>query len=141
VACVLINRIDRSMASILSEFLEEEMTVERIEEPAALPVRHYHAAWEATTGEAGTREAFGKVWIDGIGYMRDGRRLRDGREKADSRKLYRDRTVYQAFVLGREEVGGPLAGRTNINILRCHVAEVLLAEAPCRAGRYLRAPA
>jgi len=95
VACVLINRIDRSMASILSEFLEEEMTVERIEEPAALPVRHYHAAWEATTGEAGTREAFGKVWIDGIGYMRDGRRLRDGREKADSRKLYRDRTVYR----------------------------------------------
>jgi Domain of unknown function (DUF6362) len=73
------NRIDRSMAAIL------------LEEPAALPVRHYHAAWEATTGDAGVRESFGKVYIDGIGYMRDGRRLRDGREKADAKRLYRDR--------------------------------------------------
>jgi hypothetical protein len=31
---------------------------------------------------------FGKVYIDGIGYMRDGRRLRDGREKADAKQLY-----------------------------------------------------
>jgi hypothetical protein len=84
------NRI-RSTAAILREFLEEEASVEPIEEPAALPVRHYHAAWEATTGEAGTREAFGKVWIDGIGLMKDGRRLRDGREKADDKRLYRDR--------------------------------------------------
>jgi hypothetical protein len=37
------------------------------------------------------RETFGKVYIDGIGYMKDGRRLRDGREKADARRLYRDR--------------------------------------------------
>jgi hypothetical protein len=49
------NRIDRSMAAILREFLDEEMTVEPIEAPAALPVRHYHAAWEATTGEAGEK--------------------------------------------------------------------------------------
>jgi len=85
------NRIDRSMAAILREFLVEEMTVEPIEERAALPVRHYHAAWEATTGEAGERQDFGKVYIDGIGYMKDGRRLRDGREKADDKRLYRDR--------------------------------------------------
>jgi hypothetical protein len=85
------NRIDRSMAAILREFLDEEMSVEPIEEPAALPVRHYHAAWEATTGGAGVRETFGKVWIDGIGMMKDGRRLRDGREKADAKRLYRDR--------------------------------------------------
>jgi hypothetical protein len=85
------NRIDRSMAAILREFLDEEATVERIEEPAVLPVRHYHAAWEATTGGAGVRESFGKVYIDGIGYMKDGRRLRDGREKADDKRLYRDR--------------------------------------------------
>ena len=38
----------------------------------------------------------------------------------------------QAFVLSREGVGEPLAGRTNVNILRRHVAEVLLAEAPLR---------
>jgi Domain of unknown function (DUF6362) len=84
------NRIDRSMAAILREFLDEEMTVEPIEERAALPVRHYHAAWEATAGDTGVREAFGKVWIDGIGMMKDGRRLRDGREKAEAKRLYRD---------------------------------------------------
>ena len=44
--------------------------IERIEEPAPAPTR------------------FGKVYIDGIGYMRDGRRLRDGREKADAKQLY-----------------------------------------------------
>ena len=85
------NRIDRSTAAILREFLDEEMTVDPIEERAALPIRHYHAAWEATTGEAGGGRHFGKVYIDGIGMMKDGRRLRDGREKADDRKLYRDR--------------------------------------------------
>jgi hypothetical protein len=84
------NRIDRSMAAVLREFLDEEMTVEPIEERAALPVRHYHAAWEATAGDTGVREAFGKVWIDGIGMMKDGRRLRDGREKAEAKRLYRD---------------------------------------------------
>jgi hypothetical protein len=87
----VLNRIDRSMAAILREFLDEETTVEPIEERAALPVRHYHSAFEATTGEAGERQDFGKVYIDGIGMMKDGRRLRDGWEKADSRKLYRDR--------------------------------------------------
>ena len=87
----IINRIDRSMAAILTEFLDEETSVEPIEEPAALPVRHYHASWEATTGAAGTREDFGKVFVNGVGFMRNGRRLRDGREKADDKRLYRDR--------------------------------------------------
>jgi hypothetical protein len=45
----------------------------------------------AETGAAGVRENFGKVWIDGVGYMKDGRRVRDGREKADDKRLYRDR--------------------------------------------------
>jgi hypothetical protein len=44
------NRIDRSMAAILAEFLEEEMTVEPIEEPAAKPTRFYRAIWELETG-------------------------------------------------------------------------------------------
>jgi hypothetical protein len=85
------NRIDRSMAAVLREFLDVETDVAPVEEPAALPLRHYHSAFEATTGDAGVREEFGKVYIDGIGFMKDGRRLRDGREKADDRKLYRDR--------------------------------------------------
>jgi hypothetical protein len=85
------NRIDRSMAAVLREFLDEEMTVELINEPAEKPTRFYRASWELETGAAGVRESFGKVWIDGIGMMRDGRRLRDGREKMDTRRLYRDR--------------------------------------------------
>jgi hypothetical protein len=78
-----------AMAAILREFLDVETDVPPIEEPAALPVRHYHASWEATIGDTGVREEFGKVYIDGIGYMKDGRRLRDGREKADAKRLYR----------------------------------------------------
>jgi hypothetical protein len=50
-----------------------------------------HLADRLHRREAGTRDSFGKVYIDGIGFMKDGRRLRDGREKADDRKLYRDR--------------------------------------------------
>jgi hypothetical protein len=87
----IINRIDRSMAAILREFLDVETDVAPIEEPAALPVRHYHASWEATTGPAGVRENFGRVYIDGIGYMKDGRRLRDGSHKIEDRRLYGDR--------------------------------------------------
>jgi hypothetical protein len=87
----VLNRIDRSMAAILREFLDTEMTVELIDEPAEKPTRHYRANWEMDTSAAGIRESFGKVWIDGIGYMRDGRRLRDGREKAGAKRLYRDR--------------------------------------------------
>jgi hypothetical protein len=38
----------------------------------------------------------------------------------------------QALVLSREVIGEPLASRTDINILCCHIAEVLLAEASLR---------
>lgn len=87
----IVNRIDRSMTAILREFLDEETTVAPIEEPPVLPVRHYRASWEMDIGAAGIRQDFGKVWIDGVGFMKDGRRLRDGREKADSKRLYQDR--------------------------------------------------
>jgi Domain of unknown function (DUF6362) len=85
------NRIDRSMAAILREFLDEEASVEMIEEPAEKPTRHYRTNWEMDAGAAGIRETFGKVWIDGIGMMRDGRRLRDGSHKAENQRLYRAR--------------------------------------------------
>jgi hypothetical protein len=79
------------MAAILAEFLDTETTIDRIEELPVKPVLHFHSGREVITGDAGVRQDFGKVWIDGIGYMRDGRRLRDGREKAEDRRLYRDR--------------------------------------------------
>jgi hypothetical protein len=85
------NRIDRSMAAILREFLDEEADIEPIEEQPILPPRFYRTNFELEAGAARVRESFGKVWIDGIGMMRDGRRLRDGRAKADAKRLYRDR--------------------------------------------------
>jgi hypothetical protein len=84
----IINRIDRSMAAILKEFLCEEEHVEPIEEPAAEPVRSFHG--EHTSGHAGTIDSHGKVYIDGVGFMKDGRRLRDGRDNLADRQLYRD---------------------------------------------------
>jgi hypothetical protein len=85
----IVNRIDRSMAKILDEFLETEIEVGHVEEPAEDPVRAFHGAH--TSEFEGSVEKHGKVWIDGCGFMRDGRRVRDGREKADDRRLYRDR--------------------------------------------------
>ena len=38
----------------------------------------------------------------------------------------------QAFVLSHEVIGELLASRTDINILCCHIAEVLFTEAPLR---------
>jgi hypothetical protein len=61
--------------------------VERVEEP----VRSFHTKGEMAA-MAGERRDFGKVFIAGIGFMKDGRRLRDGSEKIDNPRLYRDRT-------------------------------------------------
>jgi hypothetical protein len=75
------NRIDRSMAKILAEFLCTEVELEHVEEPAEQPVRSFHG--EHVSEFEGSVEKHGKCWIDGVGFMRDGRRLRDGREKVD----------------------------------------------------------
>jgi hypothetical protein len=75
------NRIDRSMAAILNEFFCAEADVEHVNEPADEPVRSFHG--EHTSDVTGAIEKHGKVFIDGVGFMKDGRRLRDGREKAD----------------------------------------------------------
>jgi hypothetical protein len=85
----IVNRIDRSMAKILDEFLETEIEVGHVEEPADKPVRSFHG--EHTSDVTGTIEGHGKVWLDGVGFMRDGRRVRDGRDKAEAGKLYRNR--------------------------------------------------
>jgi hypothetical protein len=85
----IVNRIDRSMAAILAEFFLAEAEVEHVDEPADKPVRSFHG--EHVSDIVGTIEKHGKVFIDGVGFMRDGRRLRDGMGKADDRRLYRDR--------------------------------------------------
>ena len=43
------------MAAICEEFLDVEASVERIEEPAAMPVRHYHSNFETIATAAGVR--------------------------------------------------------------------------------------
>jgi Domain of unknown function (DUF6362) len=77
----IVNRIDRSMAAILREFLCTETDMEVVDEPAAAPVHSFHG--EHTSDVTGAIERHGKVFIDGVGFMKDGRRLRDGREKVD----------------------------------------------------------
>jgi hypothetical protein len=52
-----------------------------VEEPADKPVRSFHG--EHVSEFAGVIDGHGKCWIDGVGFMRDGRRLRDGSEKVD----------------------------------------------------------
>jgi hypothetical protein len=49
----ILNRIDRSMAAILREFLDTETDVAPIEEPAEKPTRFYRVSWELETGAAG----------------------------------------------------------------------------------------
>jgi hypothetical protein len=75
------NRIDRSMAAILNEFLCAEVEVGIVEEPAEQPVRSFHG--QHVSEFSGVIDGHGKCWIDGVGFMRDGRRMRDGREKVD----------------------------------------------------------
>jgi hypothetical protein len=43
--------------------------------------------WDIVKDVTGEIGGHGKVWIDGVGFMRDARRLRDGREKANAGKL------------------------------------------------------
>jgi hypothetical protein len=75
------NRIDRSMAKILEEFLEVEIEVGVVEEPAPEPVHSFHG--QHTCEVTGEITGHGKVWIDGVGFMRDGRRVQDGMGKAE----------------------------------------------------------
>jgi hypothetical protein len=52
------------------------------------------------------------VWIDGISYMRDGRRQRDGREKVGDKRLYRDRP----WAKRGQPWPGPPGGRASLRL-------------------------
>lgn len=80
-------RIDKSVAAILAHFGDVKMDVA---EPPREP-RAGHSAFMVERPEAvaeGRRSGFGKVWIDGIGFMRDGKRVFDGREKISDRLVH-----------------------------------------------------
>lgn len=82
----IVNRIDRSMNAILKEFGDIDAEVEVIEEQKpATP----HAFSTPVQGHvtAGVRKQKGKVYIAGIGIMKDGRVWRNGTERLDERKI------------------------------------------------------
>lgn len=89
----IMNRIDRSLNSILSEFGAPAEQIETIEEPisADLPPSFFvsEAPYDTTSipgyGNpiAEHRQISNKVYIAGIGFMRDGKALRDGRYRAE----------------------------------------------------------
>lgn len=100
------NRIDRSVAAIMREFaahpVDRQITIAVIEEPverssalvgfdpvkrSTLGVFRDSAAAALRACAAGVREISNKVWIDGHGYMRDGRRMNNGYGKFDERRL------------------------------------------------------
>lgn len=77
------NRIDRSIAAILREFGGEAVDLPEIEEA---PVRAHLPNFmteRPTIGSAQAVNQHGKCWIDGVGFMKDGKRLRTGYEKAE----------------------------------------------------------
>jgi hypothetical protein len=79
------NRIDRSVQAILKQFGQIEAGIAEIEERPDKPLWSFATPCAVT--EAGVRSGgHPKVWIDGVGYMIDGRRWNDGRAKADKFK-------------------------------------------------------
>jgi hypothetical protein len=88
------SRIDRSVAAILKEFGDLDADIPVIEE---VPEKAHAGAFfvkRPVSLEPGSHSTFrkvidphGKVWIDGVGFMKNGRRLNDGRNKINDRML------------------------------------------------------
>ena len=88
----VMNWIDRSMAAILREFGGETVEVKEVEEfREAQPYALSFAELVVGNAVPGVITSFGKVWVQGVGFMRNGRPVRDGRERIEQRKLYADR--------------------------------------------------
>jgi uncharacterized protein DUF6362 len=77
------NRIDRAVAAILKEFGDVDMDLPTIEERPTKAHPPNFMIERPVIAEAGVRNQHGKAWIDGVGFMKDGKRLRDGRDKVD----------------------------------------------------------
>lgn len=79
------NRIDQSLNDILVRFGAINAEVEVIDEP----YQNERTSFRVDVGRRveGVVPRMHKVWIDGIGYMIDGRRHRDGTERVDAKKF------------------------------------------------------
>jgi hypothetical protein len=88
----ILNRIDRSIAAILKEFGALDVAIPEINENAYASnppnfVRGQRPLIAAPLIAASRVDQHDKVWIDGLGFMKHGRRLNDGRNKITDRML------------------------------------------------------
>ncbi|MGX1105440.1 hypothetical protein AB7M47_003823 [Bradyrhizobium elkanii] len=76
------NRIDKSVALILEHFGGVELSIEVVDEPTGRAHLPNFLTERAMAGVNPLVNPHGKVWIGGVGWMKDGKRWNDGREKA-----------------------------------------------------------
>jgi hypothetical protein len=87
----ILNRVDRSMAQMLAELfnVHVELVPPVLERLETHPLSFFLE--KPASGYAGERTSFGKAFVHGTGFVRNGKPLRDGRHKAEDKKLYRER--------------------------------------------------
>lgn len=82
------SRIDRSIAEILREFGGLEVEIPEIsEKPGRAHAPNFMTERPRYT-EDGKIGQHGKVWIDGLGFMKNGKRLSNGQDKISDRMLH-----------------------------------------------------
>lgn len=82
------NRIDRSVAAILKEFGGVEVDLPEINEKPDNAHAPNFMTQRPMPGESPITNQHGKVWLDGVGFMKAGKRLNDGRNKITDRMLH-----------------------------------------------------
>lgn len=82
------NRIDRSVAAILKEFGGLEAGIPEIEERPQKPHTPNFMTERPRYTEDGKIAQHGKVWIDGVGFMKNGKRLSNGQNKITDRMIH-----------------------------------------------------
>jgi hypothetical protein len=87
----ILNRVDRSMAQMLAELfnVHVELVPPVLERLETHPLSFFLE--KPASGYAGERTSFGKAFVHGTGFVRNGKPLRDGRHKTEDKKLYRER--------------------------------------------------
>lgn len=82
------NRIDRSIATILKEFGGAEIDLPVINEGPEKAHPPSFFVDRPTAVSTAPIDGHGKCWIDGVGFMKKGKRLNDGRNRIPDRTLY-----------------------------------------------------